>query len=418
MDKPFIYDDGDDHRDKGRSDLAARIAKAGRRKRLSAFLFTMPLLAFIIVSFLAPIAMLLTRSVTEPEMARLLANTSQAVDGWDGAGMPPSEMVGAFLSDLTAAQEKRQAATIAKRVAMLQPALRKPILAAAKAGLEGTLSPEGLPLSDPLWRETASWQAIAQVARPLTDRYLLQTLDLSRDAAGNVVAVPAGEAIFLDALARTFGISIGVTLITLLLGYPLAYYINQQSEARQRFLLLFILLPFWTSILVRTAAWLVLLQTNGVVNDALMALNLLSEPLKLVYTRSGTILAMAHIQLPFTLLPIYSVMKTISPSYVRAARSLGATPTVAFWRIYVPQTLPGVAAGCLLTFILCLGYYITPAILGGPADQMLSYYVAYYLNSEVNWSMAAAVSTVLLVVTMLFYLAYSWLVDPARQAAR
>ena len=142
---------------------------------------------------------------------------------------------------------------------------------------------------------------------------------------------------------------------------------------------------------------------------------MISEPLKLVYSRAGTLLAMVHIQLPFTFLPIYSVMKSVPESYSRAAASLGAKPFCSFRRVYLPQTLPGVAAGCLLTFILCLGYYITPALLGGPADQMLSYYVAYYLNQNVNWSMSAAVSLVLLLVTLVIYLAYVRLVPLLRQ---
>jgi putative spermidine/putrescine transport system permease protein len=170
------------------------------------------------------------------------------------------------------------------------------------------------------------------------------------------------------------------------------------------------LLPFSTSILVRTTAWVVLLQTNGLINDLMMWLGLLSERVQLIYNRGGTILAMTHIQLPFTVLPIYSVMKTISPTHMRAARSLGAGPFHAFWRVYFPQTLPGVGAGCLLTFILCLGYYITPALVGGPLDQMVSYFVALYTNRELNWGMASALGAVLLAVTMVFYMVFNRLI--------
>lgn len=187
------------------------------------------------------------------------------------------------------------------------------------------------------------------------------------------------------------------------------------NRTMQAIMLTFVLLPFWTSILVRSAAWLVLLQTHGVVNDALISMSIISEPLKLVFSRAGTVLAMVHIQLPFTFLPIYSVMKSIPDDYVRAASSLGAQPGYAFRKVYLPLTLPGVAAGCLLTFILCLGYYITPALLGGPSDQMLSYYVAYYLNQNVNWSMAAAVSLVLLLITLAIYVLYVRMVPVLRQ---
>lgn len=409
------------HRNDGRAmtiEKPAPPARFSSHRRLRALLLALPLLVFIAATFLAPIAAVLTRSVTDPETAALLPRTEQALRAWDGAGLPLNEMVGVFLSELATVQKERRAAILSKRLASVMPDLRKPLMAAAKASADGALAPEDLMEQNPLWRETGSWNAVAQISQYYTDRYLLQTLDLKRNLNGDIVSVPANERIFVDALARTFGISIAVTLITLVLAYPLAYFINRQSAGWRQFLLLFILLPFWTSVLVRTAAWLVLLQTHGVVNDTLLALNVISQPMQLIFSRSGTMLAMIHIQLPFTFLPIYSVMKTISPSYVRAARSLGATPSVAFWRIYVPLSLPGAAAGCLLTFILCLGYYITPAILGGPSDQMLSYYVAYYLNQEINWSMAAAVSAVLLAITMVFYITYSRLIDPVQQAAR
>ena len=178
--------------------------------------------------------------------------------------------------------------------------------------------------------------------------------------------------------------------------------------------MIMVLLPFWTSLLVRTTAWVVLLQQHGVVNELLMSLHLISEPADLIFNRVGTIVAMTHIQLPFTLLPIYSVMKTISPSHVRAARSLGAGPFYAFWRVYFPQTVPGIAAGCLLTFILSLGYYITPALVGGPTDQMVSYFVALYTNRELNWGMASALGAILLTATLILYYVYNKIIGVDR----
>jgi putative spermidine/putrescine transport system permease protein len=178
--------------------------------------------------------------------------------------------------------------------------------------------------------------------------------------------------------------------------------------------MIMVLLPFWTSLLVRTTAWVVLLQQHGVVNELLMSLHLIAQPADLIFNRVGTIVAMTHIQLPFTLLPIYSVMKTISPSHVRAARSLGAGPFYAFWRVYFPQTVPGIAAGCLLTFILCLGYYITPALVGGPTDQMVSYFVALYTNRELNWGMASALGAILLAATLILYYVYNKIIGVDR----
>ncbi|HSY88976.1 MAG TPA: ABC transporter permease, partial [Verrucomicrobiae bacterium] len=193
-----------------------------------------------------------------------------------------------------------------------------------------------------------------------------------------------------------------------------AYLLASLPLRISNLLMIMVLLPFWTSLLVRTTAWVVLLQQHGVVNDLLMSLHLISQPAELIFNRVGTIVAMTHIQLPFTLLPIYSVMKTISPSHVRAARSLGAGPFYAFWRVYFPQTVPGIAAGCLLTFILSLGYYITPALVGGPTDQMVSYFVALYTNRELNWGMASALGAILLTATLILYYVYNKIIGVDR----
>ncbi|HMC17140.1 MAG TPA: ABC transporter permease, partial [Albitalea sp.] len=160
------------------------------------------------------------------------------------------------------------------------------------------------------------------------------------------------------------------------------------------------------SILVRVAAWIVLLQSAGLVNRSLMGLGLIDQPLALLFNRSGVIVAMVHILLPFMILPLYSVMKSVPPTYLRAAVSLGSPPLAAFFRVVVPQTYPGIGAGALLVFILSIGYYVTPALLGGPDDQMLSYYIAQYANVTVNWGMACALGALLLAATLVLYAVY------------
>ncbi len=221
------------------------------------------------------------------------------------------------------------------------------------------------------------------------------------------VSVDPQQAVYIAIVTRTFVISSQVTLATLLLGFPVAYLLATLPTRTSSLLMILVLLPFWTSLLVRTTAWFVLLQDNGVINDMVQFLQLADHPLKLIFSRFGTIVAMTHIQLPFTLLPIYSVMKTIPASHLRAARSLGAGPFYAFWRVYFPQTVSGIAAGCLLTFILSLGYYITPALVGGPSDQMVSGFVALAMNQENNWGKASALGTILLVATMVLYFVYN-----------
>lgn len=216
----------------------------------------------------------------------------------------------------------------------------------------------------------------------------------------------------VDVLIRTFVVSASVTVICLFLGYPLAALIARSKGAVANTLLILVLLPFWTSLLVRTSAWVVLLQGRGVINSALIWLGLIdpAHPLDLIYNRIGVLIAMTHILLPFMVLPIYSVMKSIPPVYLRAASSLGAPPMSAFFRIYLPMSMPGVSAGGLLVFILALGYYITPALVGGPGDQMVSYFIAYYSNQVTNWGMAAALSTILLVAVLILYAVYNRIV--------
>jgi len=207
-------------------------------------------------------------------------------------------------------------------------------------------------------------------------------------------------------LIRTFEISAVVTFLCLLLGYPLAYWLSMLPARKADVLLILVLVPFWTSILVRVAAWIVLLQREGLVNKTLMTLSLVSEPVPLLFNRVGVIISMVHILLPFMILPLYSVMKSVPSAYVRAAVSMGSSPLAAFFRIYVPQTYPGIGAGALLTFILCIGYYVTPALLGGVNVQMVSYYIARYTNMEVNFGMACALGGMLLATTLALYALY------------
>ena len=251
---------------------------------------------------------------------------------------------------------------------------------------------------------------IRRAAGPVTDFYLLAALDLRRDANEAITATLPEQAVFRNVLGRTLWISGVVTLVCLLLGYPVAYFIARQPPGRAAVLLFLVLLPFWTSLLVRTVAWVVLLQREGILNNLFLSLGLVSEPVRMIFNRFAVYVAMVHVLLPFMVLPLYAVMKGISPSYLRAASSLGAAPLTAFRRVYMPQTLPGVGAGCLMVFIQALGYYITPALVGGADDQMISYFIAFYASKTVNWGMAAALSIMLLASTLALYAVYDRMV--------
>ncbi|MBC7445805.1 MAG: ABC transporter permease [Polaromonas sp.] len=391
--------------------LAVQLRRLERRRQLRAITLTLPLLVFLAVTFLVPLGALLVRAVENPEVASTLSRTGKALAGWDRQAAPPDAAYAALLADLEAIPETAQAGVLARRLNTEVGGARSLVMNTYRALPLGTgLSPlqakEKLLAQDPRWAELPYWWAIAKNSSRWTPDYLLASVDLKRDAQGDVVRVGAEEAAFSDILLRTFSISAVVTLVCILLGYPLAYWLATLSERRANLMMILVLLPFWTSVLVRIAAWIVLLQTNGLVNRFLMFTGLTGEPVPLLFNRLGVIIAMVHILLPFMILPLYSVMKSVPGNYMRAAVSLGSPPLAAFFRVYVPQTYPGVAAGGLLVFITSIGYYVTPALLGGAADQMLSYYVAQYTNVDVNWGMACALGSVLLVTTLVLYAVY------------
>ncbi len=391
--------------------LAARLGRVERRKRVRAMALTLPLLVFLALTFLVPLGALLVRAVENPEVADTLVHTGKALSGWDRKTAPPDEAFSALVTDLNAIPETAQAGVLARRLNSEVSGARSLIMATYRAKLDtSAMSPaqvkEALLAQDPRWGELPYWWAIAKNSSRWTPDYLLTSLDLKRDAQGDIVKVGPEEAAFSAILVRTFSISAIVTLVSILIGYPLAYWLSTLSARKANLMMILVLLPFWTSVLVRIAAWIVLLQTNGLVNRFLMFTGLTDSPVPLLFNRLGVVIAMVHILLPFMILPLYSVMKSVPHNYVRAAVSLGSSPLAAFFRIYVPQTYPGIAAGGLLVFITSIGYYVTPALLGGAGDQMLSYYVAQYTNVEVNWGMACALGSVLLITTLALYSVY------------
>ena len=371
-------------------------------------LLVAPLFVLLLLSFCLPIAALLTRAVYNPTMHDALPRTAAALDASPGKGVPEDAVFAAFVGDLLDAKRDDSLYSFAKDLNNLLPAARSHVLRTARGLSSDTRTTrDELIALDPFWNESETWSAIRNGVRPFTTNYLLSAVDLHWTAEGDIGAVAPDQAIYRTIFARTFGIAAGVTLITLVLSFPLAWLLANLSGPTAARLILLVLLPFWTSILVRTAAWTVLLQRSGFLNELLLGLHLTDHPIDLMYTRAGLIIAMTHIQLPFTLLPIYSIMRTISPSQMRAAYSLGARPFAAFRRVYLPQVMPGVMAGCLLTFILCLGYFITPALVGGPADQLIANFISNYINIDLNWPMAAALSVILLTLTLGLFAAFA-----------
>lgn len=383
------------------------LAQKAYKKR--SLLLIAPLFLFIVVSFLFPITSILGKSVSNPELRDNMPQTIAAMRQWSGNDVPDETVFRALVGDLRDARSSGKLSTITKRLGyegteyrtLITRTLRK-LPAEGSSDMRDQLIRE-----QPMWGELATWQTFDRAARPFTSYYLLAVFDHKVDATTQqIVPQPADQALYVDVLLRTLLMAGVVTLLCVGLGYPLAYWLAKQPSNRANLLLILVLLPFWTSLIVRTASWIVLLQSGGLINRSLMNIGIIDEPLVLVFNRIGVYISMTHILLPFFILPLYAVMKGISPNYVRAAVSLGAHPFIAFWRVYVPQTYAGVTAGALLVFMMAIGYYITPALLGGPSDQMLSYFVAFFTNTTMNWGMAAALGTQLLIIVTLLYVVY------------
>ncbi len=398
----------------GSPELLRTLARVQSRRRLTAVMLTLPLLVFLLVTFLVPIGALLIRAVENPEVVTALPRSTALLASWDRRTEPPPAAFAAIAADLSGLGRAADAGALARRLNTEAPGARSLIMDTYRATRDdlraAELSPdqvrERMLALDERWADLRYWRAIAKNASRWTPDYLLTSIDLRRNVDGEIERVAPDQAVFTGILVRTFVVSATVTLACLLLGYPLAYWLSTMRPRKANVLMILVLVPFWTSILVRVAAWIVLLQREGLVNKALLSLHVVDAPLTLLFNRTGVIISMTHILLPFMILPLYSVMKSVPASYLRAAVSLGSPPLAAFFRVYVPQTWPGVGAGALLVFILSIGYYVTPALLGGASDQMISYYIARYINVDVNWGMACALGAVLLAATLVLYSVY------------
>ena len=372
-----------------------------------------PLFAFIAVSFVIPLGTLLGKSAYQPEVAQALPLTLETLEPWSGEGVPGEPAFAAVAAELSALGESRpQLARVSGAINRVQRGMRgvlnRTARQLARTGQAGSWRAT-LAEIDSAWEEPATWQAIREAGARFTLRHYLQALDLEQQPDGSVGPKPAGERVYTPLMWRTLMVSLGVTLLCLLIGYPIAYMITTSPPARGRILLLLVLVPFWTSLLVRTTAWIVLLQRQGVINGFLVSLGLVPDDgrLQMIYNMTGTFVAMTHVLLPFMVLPLYSVMRSIPSSHMAAAVSLGAAPVQAFRRVYLPQTLPGIGAGSLLVFILAIGYYITPALVGGRTGELISSQIAYHVQTSLNWGLAAALSSILLVAVTVLYLVYS-----------
>jgi len=399
--------------------LKAKLAKAERRNKIRAFGLIAPLFLFIVVFFFLPIGTMLYRSVDNPVIANVFPETVKALEDWDptGAPTPPKAVYDVFAGELAAAYKNRTVGTVATQMNFQTSGMRSLFTKSARALSKMQTGPyqeeEWKTIFIKLnkkWGQQKTWATFKRLGARVTPVHFLAAVDRTFDNKGDIVPVPERRQIYLLVFGRTLWISTLVTLMCILLGYPVSYLLANLPLKWSNLLMILVLLPFWTSLLVRTTAWVVVLQTEGVLNDVMMFTGIISERIQLIFNRFGVIVAMTHILLPFMILPIFSVMKNVSPAYVRAAKSLGGNDWTAFWRVYFPMTVPGIGAGGLLVFILSLGYYITPALVGGPTDQMVSYFIADHTNRSLNWGLASALGAILLAGVMAIYLIYNRIV--------
>ena len=398
--------------------LKVSLAHALRRQKLQALILIAPLLLFVLLTFIMPIMDMLFRSVENQIVSDTLPRTVKALEGWEAASgeLPDETVYRALAEDLVIARKAKTHTRLGSRLnyekSGMSSLFRKTGRRVGRWDLaaEPSLKAKFLE-ADQAWGKIETFQVIKRFALPYIPDYYLGAVDLERTQDA-IQAKPEKLQIYIMLFERTFIMSLIITFSCLLLGYPVAFLLANLRARTANLLMILVLLPFWTSLLVRTSAWKVLLQQQGVINDILVWIGLVGDESRLIMMNNafGTVIAMTHILLPFMILPLYSVMKTIPPSYVRAAKSLGANDFTAFWRVYFPQSIPGIGAGSILVFILAIGYYITPELVGGTSGTFISNRIAYHISSSLNWGLAAALGTLLLVVVLVLYWVYDRIV--------
>ncbi|MEO9826827.1 MAG: ABC transporter permease [Paracoccaceae bacterium] len=398
--------------------LKQSLAKSLRRQKMRALFLIAPLLLFVVFSFVLPIATMLFRSVENSIVVDTLPLTVEALQDWDETSgeLPDETVYNAFIQDMVVAIDAKTHTRLGSRLNYEETGMSSMFRRSGRA--INRLDPVAdAPFKDKLidihdgWGELQTWKVIKTHSVEITNGYFLNAVDMQRTPEG-AQAQPENKRILIQLFGRTLFMSLVITASCILLAYPISYLLATLPMRVSNMLLILVLLPFWTSLLVRTSAWKVMLQQQGVINDTLVWLGLVADDSRLIIINNqiGTIIAMTHILLPFMILPMYSVMQTIPVTYTRAAKSMGATNWTTFWRIYFPQSIPGIGAGSILVFILSIGYYITPEIVGGTKGVFISNRIAYHISSSLNWGLAAALGAILLAVVLVLYWAYDKIV--------
>ncbi len=399
--------------------LKRSLRRATSRRRIRTFLLVVPILAFLLITFVFPVIDMLFRSVDNQIVSSVLPRTTLAIQSWDPASeeLPPEFVYEALVLDIQESFKDKTLGRAGRRLNYEKSGVMSLFRKSGRRAKRITEAPykDQVLAIDQRWAELATWQLIHQESSKVTESYFLSAMDLRVDYKGEVSWKAEERRIYLFLFYRTLWMSALITVFCLLLGYPIAFLLATLPPRQSNLLLILVLLPFWTSLLVRTTAWIALLQSEGVLNDLMVFVGIISEDgrLQMIHNKIGTFVAMTHILLPFMILPLYSVMKTIPSTYMRAARSLGASPLTGFVKVYMPNTVPGIGAGCILVFILSIGYYITPALVGGRTGTFISNIIALHISETLNWGLAAALGVILLALVLLLYFLYDRIVGVA-----
>ena len=396
--------------------LKRSLRRATARRRLRAFLLVVPILAFLLITFVFPVIDMLFRSVDNQIVSSVLPRTTLAIQSWDPASeeLPAEFVFEALVLDIQESFKSKRLGRAGRRLNYEMTGMTSLFRVSGRRARGITEAPfkDQVIAIDQRWGERKTWQTIYQESSKVTESYFLSAMDLRIDYRGEISWKAEERRIYLFLFYRTLWMSGFITILCLALGYPIAFLLATLPPRHSNLLLILVLLPFWTSLLVRTTAWIALLQSEGVLNDLMVFSGIISEDgrLQMIHNKFGTFVAMTHILLPFMILPLYSVMKTIPSTYMRAARSLGASPFTSFMRVYMPNTVPGIGAGCILVFILSIGYYITPALVGGRTGTFISNIIALHISETLNWGLAAALGVILLALVLLLYFLYDRIV--------
>lgn len=356
-------------------------------------LLALPAGLLIAVGLLLPLLLVLATAVRDPQLREALPRSAALLRAWDGQGLPDEETFSTLAGELRAAEAEQRIGGLLQRLNFERTGLRGLLTRTAEAALAAPFRPAMVALH-PGWGDPAVWHVLRRAAIGATPLYLLRAVDLDLSAEGEITA--AAEAAFLPMLARTLWIAGVTTLLCLGIGFALALAIHAMPPLWARVAIGCVLVPLWISLIVRMLAWFVLLQREGPVNAALVGLGVVDAPVQIIFTRFAVYLASVHVLLPVAIVPMLGALRRQDRRLAHVAASLGAAAWRRFWRITVPLAWPGVRTAGVLVFTLAAGFYITPALMGGPGDQMLGAFIAEYATASLNWGMAAALGILLM----------------------